>query len=54
LAGKLWFVGGIVITLVTLVVPNEIGHILFMVGVGILGLIPMIYSYAYFKKHPHA
>jgi uncharacterized membrane protein len=52
LAGKLWFVGGSVITLASLL-PNEIGTVIFVSGVVVLALVPVIYSYVYFKKHQH-
>ena len=49
--GKLWFIGGIIITLSTLLFPLKSGSIIFMCGIGCLGIIPVIYSYIYFKKH---
>lgn len=51
LAGKLWFFGGITITLVTLLLPAKIGFIFFISIVIIISLVPVIYSYLYFKKH---
>ncbi len=51
LAGKLWFVGGIVLTILMLVIPGKIGFTIFMCSTGILVLIPAVYSYRYFKKH---
>jgi uncharacterized membrane protein len=51
LAGKLWFVGGIVLTVLTLLLAPEAATIVFMCGVGIIVFIPVIYSYIYFKKH---
>jgi uncharacterized membrane protein len=49
-AGKLWFAGGILITVSTLLSPESAGIIIFICGTLLLGLIPMIYSYLYFKK----
>lgn len=51
LAGKLWFGGGIVITIGTLLIPVKIAFIFFMIIITIITLIPIIYSYRYFKKH---
>ncbi|MGZ3767663.1 MAG: SdpI family protein [Mucilaginibacter sp.] len=51
LAGKLWFVGGIVLTIAVLLLPSKAGFIVFMSMVGVLTLIPIIYSYIYYKKH---
>jgi uncharacterized membrane protein len=51
LSGKLWFVGGIIITLCTLLLPEKIGSIIFICLVAVIVLIPIIYSYSYFKKH---
>ena len=51
LAGKLWFGGGIVITIGTLLIPVKIAFIFFMIIITIITLVPIIYSYRYFKKH---
>ncbi|MDB5008385.1 MAG: sdpI [Mucilaginibacter sp.] len=51
LAGKLWFAGGIVLTIATLLLPRETAAIVFMCGTFILAFVPYIYSYVYFKKH---
>lgn len=51
LAGKLWFVGGIAITILVLVLPAVAGSIVFMSLIAVMVLIPVIYSYVYYKKH---
>jgi len=51
LAGKLWFAGGIVLTIVALVLPAETATIVFMSLVAVMVLIPVVYSYIYYKKH---
>ena len=51
LAGKLWFAGGIIITVVMLFVHGKAGLTLFLSAVAVLVLVPTIYSYLYFKKH---
>ncbi|HLK30211.1 MAG TPA: SdpI family protein [Puia sp.] len=48
--GKLWFGGGILITICTLIFPESAGIFIFIGGTLLLGLIPVIYSYLYFKK----
>ena len=51
LAGKLWFAGGLVITIAVLLLPAIAGLIVFMSIMSVLVLIPVIYSYRYFKSH---
>jgi uncharacterized membrane protein len=51
LASKIWFFGGIVVTIATLLLPSEVGEIVFLCIVAIIVLIPVIYSYVYFRKH---
>ena len=51
LAGKLWFTGGLVITAAALMLPSVSATIVFIAGLMALTLIPVIYSYVYFKNH---
>lgn len=51
LASRLWVVGGLVITIITFILSAKSGTTVFMCGVAILALIPVVYSYVYFKKH---
>ncbi|MBS1519350.1 MAG: SdpI family protein [Bacteroidetes bacterium] len=51
LAGKLWFVGGIGLTITVLFLPNKVAMIVFFIIIAILVLIPVIYSYVYYTKH---
>ena len=51
LGGKLWFIGGIVITIGTLLLPEKTGLIIFFFTVLLMVFIPIIFSYRYFKKH---
>lgn len=53
LGGKLWFVGGILITITTLLLPHKTGFVIFISTVLVMSLIPLIYSYLYYKKHKH-
>lgn len=51
LASKLWLAGGLAITILTLLSPYKTGFIVFMCIVLLITLIPVIYSYRYYKKH---
>jgi len=51
LASKIWFVGGISLTIAVLLLPAKAGVIVFMSIIGVLVLIPVVYSYVYYKKH---
>lgn len=51
LASKLWLAGGLAITILTLLLPYKMGFIVFMCIVLVITLIPIIFSYRYFKKH---
>jgi len=50
LAGKLWFVGGIIIIISSLVVSKTYNTYLFLVITAVIALIPVVYSYVQFKK----
>ena len=51
LAGKIWFAGGIIITIATLFLPVKIGSVILFTGIIIMALIPVAYSYFYYKNH---
>jgi uncharacterized membrane protein len=51
LGGKIWLTGGLLITLITLLLPAKGSLIFFAIALSIMALIPVIYSYLYFKKH---
>jgi uncharacterized membrane protein len=51
LASKIWFTGGILLAILMLFLPTPAGKIVFLSIVAIMVLIPVIYSYSYFKKH---
>lgn len=51
LAGKLWFTGGLIITATSLMLPSVPATIVFIAGIMALTLIPVVYSYVYFKNH---
>lgn len=51
LGGKLWVAGGILISILALLFDNMESYlIVFMVIVGVISLIPLVYSYLEFKK----
>ncbi len=51
LVSKIWFSGGIIITVATLLLPPKPATIVMMYIVGMMVIIPFAYSYLYFKKH---
>ena len=50
LAGKMWFVGGILIVISSLILNEQQNLIVFLVITGIITLIPIGYSYVTFKR----
>lgn len=50
LAGKVWTVGGIVIALLSILTSGPVAVALFMGGLFIMVIIPVIYSYNLFRK----
>lgn len=50
LASKLWFGGGLLLALLSLLLPPEISAFTMMGIVAIIVLVPVIYSYSIFKK----
>ena len=51
LAGKVWFIGGLVIAILCLIVPDTAAIILFFIATIILILVPVIYSYRLYRKN---
>jgi uncharacterized membrane protein len=51
MAGKLWFIGGILITVFTLFLSVKAGEYFFIAATLILALAPIIYSFIYFKNN---
>lgn len=51
LAGKLWFGAGIVLAVVTFLLPFEYAVFVFLGGVLVITVIPIGYSYRYFRNH---
>ena len=50
LAGKMWFIGGLIIVLSSFVLEKEPNAILFMIVTAIIALVPIVYSYFKFKQ----
>lgn len=50
LAGKLWFIGGILIIIITLIVKKSLIIYIFMTITAVISIIPVVYSYLEFKK----
>ena len=51
LAGKIWFTGGIILTIIMFFLSAEVATIVFTSIMATMALIPVIYSYVYFRKH---
>jgi uncharacterized membrane protein len=51
MGGKLWVAGGILMTISTLLLPPTSGEACFMIITAMLAIVPIVYSYLYFKKH---
>lgn len=49
MGGKLWFFGGALLTLIVLVLPVESSFIVFIAGVAILAILPVVFSYTKYK-----
>lgn len=50
LSGKMWFVGGILVVISSLILEKQPNFTLFLIITGIITIIPIIYSYIIFKK----
>ncbi|MBS1688789.1 MAG: SdpI family protein, partial [Bacteroidetes bacterium] len=50
LAGRIWFVGGILLTIVSLLVSAIYAHIILSIALAIMVIIPIGYSFMLFKK----
>lgn len=50
IAGKIWMVGGLFIIILSLVLSPEIFSIILLIVIGIMVIIPVIYSFVLFKK----
>lgn len=50
LGGKMWFVGGIIVVLSSLILNRQLNFVLFLIIVVIISIVPIAYSYVVFKS----
>lgn len=50
LGGKMWFVGGIIVVITSLILGKETNFTIFLIITGIITVIPIVYSYITFKN----
>lgn len=50
LAGKLWILGGLLVVIFSLVIPDNINFYFFLTITAIITVVPIVYSYLIFKK----
>jgi len=50
LGGKMWFIGGIIVVISSLILDKQPNFIIFMIITGIITIIPIAYSYFKFKN----
>ncbi len=50
LAGKMWFIGGIIVILSSLLADKQSNFILFIVITGVISIVPIAYSYLRFRN----
>lgn len=50
LSGKMWFAGGIIVVLSSLLLNRQPNFIIFLIITGIITIIPVVYSYLKFQK----
>jgi uncharacterized membrane protein len=50
LAGSMWIAGGIAIAILTIVLPSKFRLIAFMSIIGIMTIVPFVFSFLFFKK----
>lgn len=51
LAGRCWVAGGLLICILTLVLPVKTSMIIFFSITAVISLVPVIFSYLYYQKH---
>ena len=52
MGSKLWFAGGLVITISSLLLPVAVAQVIFILCTSLLVLVPIGFSFMYFKKNP--
>lgn len=51
LGGKMWFVGGLIVIVSSVILDKQSNYSLFLIITGIISIIPIVYSYGIFKKN---
>lgn len=54
LAGKIWFVGGLLIILCSILFDNELNFKIFIGIIVVISLIPVVYSFVKYKRLSHS
>lgn len=54
LGGKMWFIGGLIVVMCSLLLDEEYNYPIFLIITGIITIIPITYSYILFKKEKNA
>jgi len=49
-AGKMWVIGGLLVVVLSLIVPEEINFYFFIAITAIISIVPIVYSYLIYKK----
>jgi uncharacterized membrane protein len=49
-AGKMWVIGGLLVVVLSLIVPEEINFYFFITITAIISIVPIVYSYLIYKK----
>jgi uncharacterized membrane protein len=50
LAGKMWVIGGLVVVILSLLLPEDINFYFFMSITAVISILPIVYSYLIYKK----
>jgi uncharacterized membrane protein len=49
-AGKIWFWGGLLLVIISLLLPSDFSTAIFFIILGVMIIIPVVYSYRLFKQ----
>jgi len=50
LGGKIWFIGGILVVIFSLILDKSLNFTIFLIITGLITIIPIVYSYLMYKK----
>ena len=51
LGSKVWLIGGLLIAAVSFFLPPQVAFVFFLITIAVMVIIPVVYSYLFFKKH---